>query len=403
MVRRLIVGVVSCLAVLLAAGTACAQFTLGLNVPLYGQDTSYYCGAASAQMMMMGYPNPADRACFGQTHIYNRIQAHKQNNAYYTDADGLRDTVMELNPPPLGHYSIFHNTDRDIVMHDNLYWMASREYPTATLIWGGAHWVVISGFQTDVDPRAGNAVLQSIDINDPAPMDYPPRDDPCTVPDEGNEGGTFRQMTGTAWYANDWANPTDAAGKWQDEYIAIVEPPAVAGRITVREPEAFCGDVIPAGTAVELATRYVREMNLFRREPFAFLLKTRPKTAFLVNREFKGYYLVPFQSKDGLCPGAIILNAYTGAFQEVGAFARPLPYISEEEAIGIAACSARRGTPGPGAAELVFEYSEQTRSRYRPVWRVMVAAEREHPVLVRYVDQLGQVFVALTRPPLWGD
>jgi hypothetical protein len=56
---------------------ASAEFTLGLTVPLYGQDTSYYCGAASGQMMMMGYPNVPNQACHGQDNIYSRIQTHK--------------------------------------------------------------------------------------------------------------------------------------------------------------------------------------------------------------------------------------------------------------------------------------------------------------------------------------
>jgi hypothetical protein len=34
---------------------------LSSNVPLYGQEMCFWCGAASAQMSRNGYPNPADR------------------------------------------------------------------------------------------------------------------------------------------------------------------------------------------------------------------------------------------------------------------------------------------------------------------------------------------------------
>jgi hypothetical protein len=133
---------------------ASAQYTLDLNGLLYGQDTSFYCGAASAQMIMQNYPNPAGNACFGQAHIYNRIQAHKQDNGYYSDPEGLRGAIMELNSPPAGgRFSIFHDADRNQVMHSMLYWMAEREYPSATLVNSGDRWVVVTGFATNVDPR----------------------------------------------------------------------------------------------------------------------------------------------------------------------------------------------------------------------------------------------------------
>lgn len=391
-----------CFLMLIINKLSFAQFDFLLNVPLYGQDTWYYCGAASAQMMMMGYPNPADNSCQGQIFIYNRIQAHKQDNGFYSDPDGLRDTVMELNSPPgTGRYNIFHNTDRDIVMHDILFWMAKRNYPTATLINHGAHWVVITGFQTDRDPRLGDAILQMIDINDPAPQDFAPHDDPCTSVNEGNEGGTVRHVTGTSWYSNDWIDPNSYGTKWLNEYVAIVEPPRVLGRVTAQE-EKFCGKVISPERAIELALQHVKERKLYEKKPFWYLKETYPRRAFLTNKKYKGYYVVPFEfKKEKLSPGAILLNAYTGEFQEIGAFPRPLEFLSEEEAIQIAICSVRKKPTKPPLAELMFKICEQTRSRYRPIWKVSIPMEKI--TIIRYVSQLGQIYLELTSPLYGGD
>jgi hypothetical protein len=151
--NRVILGLVI---FLLAIGSAWAQFTLTLQAPLYGQSTNYYCGPASGQMIMNGYPNAASRVCKEQTPIYNTIQSLKQDNGFYTDPDGLRDAIMQLNPPPAaGHFAIFSDTNRDVVMHSMLYWMAQRNYPSAALINGGDHWVVVTRLPDGHRPQNG--------------------------------------------------------------------------------------------------------------------------------------------------------------------------------------------------------------------------------------------------------
>ena len=49
---------------------------LSRNVTVYGQEICYWCGAASAQMSRNGYPNPADRAYYTQTSLWNTIQTY---------------------------------------------------------------------------------------------------------------------------------------------------------------------------------------------------------------------------------------------------------------------------------------------------------------------------------------
>lgn len=395
----------ACLSVALllsAQGSSYGEYSMSLDVPLYGQDTDYYCGAASGQMMMMGYPAAAADRCFSQDNVYQTIQAYKQDNGFYADPDGLKDAVMHLHSPaPPGSYSIFHDSRGDTVMHGILFWMATREYPTAALINRGDHWVVITGFETDVDPRTGNATLLSLDVNDPLPPDAAPHDDPCTAADEGSEGGTVRHVTGTSWFNNDWKNPNRWGTKWLNEYVAVVEPPGVRGKVTAKG-EVEEGKPIPPKEALEYALRHVHERKLSRKKPFGFLKESRPSRAFLANRNAKGYYIVPFEYKDGRSPGAVLLNAYTGEFQEIGAFRRPLTYITEREAVRIALCTIGETSIGkPAAAELVFQASEQIKSRYRPAWKVTLLVGKRR--IVRYVSQLREVFIELTPQRFGGD
>jgi hypothetical protein len=139
------------------------------------------------------------------------------------------------------------------------------------------------------------------------------------------------------------------------------------------------------------------------------LKETLPKRALLANREYKAYYSVPFESRDKKSPAAMLLNAYTGEFEEVAVFPHPVEYLSREEAIKIALCSTRivpictkpMRLPAKITAELVYKSSEQVKSRYFPVWQVTIPAKDTR--IIRYISQLGEVFIDLTPLPYGGD
>ena len=137
--------------------------------------------------------------------------------------------------------------------------------------------------------------------------------------------------------------------------------------------------------------------------------ETSAKRALLANKEHKAYYIVPFESRDQKSPAAMLLNAYTGEFEEVAAFPHPVEYISKEDAIKIALCSTRAvplctkptRLPVNITAELVYKPSEQVKSRYFPIWQVTIPARDTRTT--RYISQIGEVFVGLTPLAFGGD
>ena len=124
------------------------------NVPLYGQEQCCYCGPASAQMIMDGYPDPNDRLWFDQgppnnPNCWDTIQANNSTVepvGWCTDPLGLRNCLRTLNPPPSpGTWNIYSD-DRDTVMFNILYWMNLNSYPVSTLVVECGHWVVFVGY-----------------------------------------------------------------------------------------------------------------------------------------------------------------------------------------------------------------------------------------------------------------
>jgi len=377
------------------------------NVPLYGQQQCIWCGAASAQMIMDGYPNPADRVFYSQATIWNTIQANNSADptdvmqGWATDPIGLRECLRLLNPPPGGAWSVHMDTSRDAVLFDILYWMNRNHYPVATLINRGGHWVVIVRYITDVAPVAGSSpTLQTITIYDPEPHNV----------------GSISTMTGAVWYSTDWNGAVRYAGTWLNNYVAVIEPPVAKGIVRIVKVTRIGEKVITSEKAVAFAKKWIEELKLSKEPVYAVLRKKgiRNLEPILVREVIKPsekevkiphYFIVPFgfEAEKGECNVplariAVIINAFTGKFEEIAVFGKPVRYLPEKEAIAIVARAMRLDEKELKRvkAAMMFQPSEITHIRTYPFWKVDV---KERSV---YVDQLGAVYTAI-KPSVPGD
>ena len=394
------------------------EIDLRANVPLDGQQLCCYCGAASAQMSMDGYPDPLHRVWIAQgpptiPNCWDTIQANNSTDptdvaqGWCTDPIGLRECLRSLNPPPGGTWNIFMNANRDTLLFNVLYWMNRNHYPVPTLINRGGHWVVIVRFISDVEPVLGSTpTLQHITYNDPEPHNV----------------GSIITKTGALWYANEWNGSIIYPGTWQNTYVAVIEPP-VKGKVRVEEVERVGEKIITPRQAVRFARRWIKELALAKRPPYSILQKEgiRNLTPILVREEIKPgmekeskvpfYYIVPFGFERETGAGnvqlariGVIVNAYTGRFEEIGAFGKPVRYIPEREAINVAAKAMnltdreirKMITEKQISATMMFQPGEITHIRIYPFWRIAIKEK------VLYVDQLGNLYTSI-KPSTPGD
>lgn len=381
------------------------MFNLELSyVPLYGQEQCTWCGAASGQMAMNGYPDPTHRMFFSQQDIWNSIQVHNStapaDAGWATDPFGLRDCMMAMNPPSLG-WDVFANPSRNSIMFSILYWMNRLKYPAPVLINQGGHWVVIVGFDTDVEPlSASSPTLSNIHFHDPEPHNV----------------GTDTMIAAGAWYGSQWSGPVFYSGTWLNQYVAVIEPPTAEGHLKVLEMKRIGEKLISPKEALEHAQRWIRELGLAERPRYA-LLKHADLQALepIVVREEKGfgepekrtphYYIVPFGLKReamergaGLARVCVVVNAYTGEFEEVTTFGKPVRYLPKEEALSVVArgLHLRLADLQGAQATLMFKPSDITHIRVYPFWEVKFKDR------IIYVDQLGKLYGKLI-PSIPGD
>ncbi len=148
-----------------------------------------------------------------------------------------------------------------------------------------------------------------------------------------------------------------------------------------------------------MAMSWFKKLGIDKRAHYAILRNSEPLRPLLVNAKHKGYYIVPLGYEEGrLSQGAVLLNAYNGDFLEVGVFQKPIKYLSEDRAVKIAInyLCACKYTREKIQVRLIFQPSEQTQSRFLPLWEITVEE------VTVYITQEGTVFEQLTPLPL-GD
>ena len=331
------------------------------TIPNYCQEQNTWCGAAVGQMIMQGYPNSEHP--YTQTQVWNNIQSHMNplndpNVNWATCPDELRNSLMDIGSEPGVYWSVFAKSVEQDLMYDIAYWMTKVRYPVATLVWGFAHWVTVVEITTDVNPVTNSNInLQSIRI-------FNPWNPPCPT---ASAGGVDVFMTGTNWYSNYWTPDSSTASKWHGNYIAVIEPPMNEGRADAPgEPEE--GKVISEKEAQEAAAMWIEKFSLHEKYPRPVLKENKPFKPLLVNRKHKGYYIVPFgynQDEEEFSVAAVLINAYSGEFQEAGVFKNAIvKYLPEGDALGIAHKYLRDNI---SRSQLVFK-PKQSKCRFLPVW-----------------------------------
>jgi len=355
-------------------------------------------------MSRNGYPNPADRVYYTQASLWNTIQTYNstlpQDTNWATDPHGLVGCLQNLANPSIVDWVEFANTSRDAVLFFMLYWMNIEHYPSPVLINQGGHWVVVVGWETDIEPISGsNPTLQQIHYFDPEPHNV----------------GSDTTMTGAQWYAGPWNGAVTYSGTWLNEYVAIVEPPKPMGKARVKSVSRTGQKLLTPQAAVAAARQAIEERRLGEQPKYSLLtakdvqayspLLVRDQPAGTRAKRVAQYYIVPFGVREEraerggpLVRIAVLVNGYSGALEEVTAFGRPIRYLAREEALD-AVAAAMRVEPGQlrdAEATLMFQPGDITHIRSYPFWQVRVGRR------LIYVDQLGVLYGKLL-PSIPGD
>jgi hypothetical protein len=379
------IAAAAALAAALAGPGDAALHSVFLTVPLHSEEALTWCGPATAQMTIEGYPSAG--CAKTQDEVWLAIQASKAEGMWDSDPAGMRGAMMSLCPPSAGgHWVVFSPADPTALMYSVAFWMTHNNYPAVVLLDTVAHnsyaphqehWVVVKGIVTDVDPTTHPTVnLQYVWFNDPAvPLGDPPLE---------------RYVAAGTWYGELQA-VTKMGSAYQTKYVAVIEPPERPGR-AIAPREVLVGRVIPPREALRHAAKWISSLGLSRIGPFKGLEGGTPLEPMLVNAARGGYYLIPYSSGEGGTRLAVAVNAYTGGFQEAGSFA-PARFLPQQAAVEAALRFLGVKEPRKVTAALESSPAVGSPNRYLPSWRIDVDGS------VVVVTNAGEV----RRPPRKGE
>jgi len=270
------------------------------------QDTGYYCSAACSMMVLAEIGVPYSQ--LDQDDLYNDIHAHNAaSSGWYGDPYGIRYVLNNRRPAGTYGYIASLPTTEEEGSRKIVHTLHKYGVSPIALVFGCAHWIVIPGCITDVEPVSGaNYAINGFWIHNSVAEDNEPHDatDPCGsggVNGTGNEYVTYNTWQDDYFTGCNYNNPDGLK-----QYITVVdpEPPKIGlPRHVPREMLADGRRIIERNQAIEFSMKGI-EKHLAKDERVNEILrKNNPGKPLLVkrlDRLNKYYYLVPHQNSEGV-------------------------------------------------------------------------------------------------------
>jgi hypothetical protein len=189
-----------------------SKVDVAANVMLLAQNKGFFCGEAVAEMARNGYPDPSNRFYYTQDDLRNNIVAHNSTaigdlDQWNTDPQGLTNCLQSLSSEPV-HWVDNPFTSRDDAQTFLQQSIQSTLFPAGVLIRAGEHWVLVVGYETEVD-ETGTEKLKFIHFYDPEPVGI----------------GSDRTIRASTWSSSRYFVKVQTSGTWQDKFVVVAQPP----------------------------------------------------------------------------------------------------------------------------------------------------------------------------------
>ena len=332
-----------------------------IDVPYHQQEKSWYCGAATAQMVLhyIGYPYSnggcvatstdnlnCDQA-YGlcQTCLYksNRVTV-SQDRAWLSYPDALLNTIntyIERADTIRFMYMLYTPTDKSVLCQKIVNTLSKYRMPVVASIYPNDHWVVVVGTHAE----ASGSIMTDINsingywIHNPFPQ--LPREvssihsdsDSCGKPElEENRGLANEHITKDVWF-DQYLQPV-ADGEWAGKFLALTDTEDVSiepVNITRRKPKNNTDVIISEKKAARWALDAVKSEGFTNNKNVSKEIigasAGKPMLVQYADRERAYYYIVPLLNKEKNAVALISIDAITGNYRQA-IFASPGTHLN---------------------------------------------------------------------------
>jgi hypothetical protein len=300
-----------------------------LATQYHQQDTDYYCGAATAQMVL----EQCGAGILGQVGLYNDNHSHSTaESGWYTAPDGLTWT---MNNRQTGKYFVLDALSTEDAISRMICWTIHHyKVSPIAMVFGWAHWITVRGYTASAAPANSGDVgytISGFDVNNPwppTPMPGPPP--PHNAGDVCGSGGTRgvadEHISYTTW-KSDYMTGIPS-GHWAGKFVAVCDPEPPPTRHPERQQPhkpRFDGErLISPELASEISATALTEVGLAKRKSWKSALRGtaigEPILVQRLDRLDSWYWIVP-RTRNGVTTAVVNIDARYGDYMQ----ARALP------------------------------------------------------------------------------
>ena len=313
------------------------SWTFNTGDRYHTQDTSYYCGAACAMMILaeIGVPYSG----LDQVDLYDSNHNHNAKAGWYTDPYGLNYTLNARRPASfLPNFFVVHKrlTEPEGT-RDVAFTLYHYKVSPAILVYHCAHWNVVRGVQTDVDPTTGPYTVEGFWLNNPVwDSSISDHDASDTCGSGGSHGIANEFVTYNEWKTNRFNGCAYDDPSGATQWISVCDPEPARIDLPRERSVRLRADgrqLIAPKQIAKFATEGLEEYRLKDSEFGGPALKSgslgQPLLVQRLDRPGDFYYLTPWQ-RSGKIAALIDVDARFGVFKSI----RVLPAPAQDWAIG---------------------------------------------------------------------
>lgn len=298
------------------------------------QDTGYYCGAASAMMILaeigVSYNN------LDQDDLYTDIHNNNaQTSGWASDPYGVRHVLIDRRPSGFVNTFVVHKPLSEVEgTRDIVYTLHKYEVSPAVLVYNCRHWLVVPGVETDVEPVSGASyTVQGFWLHNPVHYSSSPPP-PHNATDNCGTGGSLGVSNEFVTYAN-WQSLYFTGCDYDDpsgnsQFISVCDPDVRDINLPLRREKKYLSDgkrILNPDQAIKLCEQGLDDYNLFESKRTSEVLRgSKPIKPLLVQRLDRlnsYYYIIPRETSNGVVAFTQI-DARFGLFQGLRLLERPL-------------------------------------------------------------------------------
>jgi hypothetical protein len=262
------------------------------------QDTGYYCGAACAMMVLAEIG--VAYAALDQDDLYTSNHNHNALSGWYSDPGGVKFTMVDRKPASFTNTFVVYKTGSESEASQKLvYTLQHYGVSPIVLVYGCAHWIVVCGVQTDVNPANGPYTIQGFWVNNPVWEDNEPHAAGDVCGTGGSHGVENQWVSYASWQSTYLTGCAYDSADGSAQFISVCDPaePKIAAPRQLRPVRYFDGrSIVDARKIGGVLDQELRRHSLHEAKQTARVAQGKFAAPLLVRRldtEASYYYLVP--------------------------------------------------------------------------------------------------------------